>query len=418
MYNKNTFNKLEKLHLVKNIAVPSEVHGYSLGVEFMRDWFLDKFPQDYFKTVYVNGKHVMDDFRRFNKEKILTVERPALAIIPSINTEYNRDTVDLELGGRDVLVRRSPIYHDAFIQDFDNNIFLGIVLKQLEMPFNFKIRVSTRAQQLDLANYMKMSHRIGATQFKYLSLDFHIPYEIILNIAKDNNFVIENNKVKDNIGFLKYLNEHSFLPIMFKFRTINGKSEYFVRVDNAYTHISCLEPLQLDDGDRNGQLSTNFHIEMNSILKIIVPNYYFYYSKESVPIGPQQITSLESLYTYKTVEPPEKNYKGWDQYLSTEYDEPNMYIDNIDFNELIEGGQLAKVINYTKSIGVSPSVFIDIQVYCAREFVETEINWDTMQIQVNQKMDEELSKITIYIDKGYFNEQLVVINNALSGRVQ
>ena len=423
MIHKYNYNQLEKIKLVKNISVPSEIHGYSLGVEFMRDWFLEKFPKNYFKTIYINGKHIMDDFRRFNKEKLLRVEKPAVAIIPSINTDYDRETIDLTLGGRDVLLRRSGYYHDAFIQDLDNNIFLGIKLKQLEMPFTFHIRVSTRAQQLDIANYIKMAHRIGATQSKNLSLDFHIPMEIMLNIAKDTGFEIktegEKKKIVDIVGFLKYINAHSFLPIMYKFRTINGTSEFFVRVDNAYTHISCLEGLSLDDGNNSGHLYTNFHIDMNCILKIPVPHYYFYYSKEKLDTSYTDITSsLEALYTYNNIEPPEKNEKGWDQYLSTEWTEPSRYVKDIPFGELLEGGPMMQVINHLVSIGVSPSNFLDVKLYCQNEPITIGIDWDNLVIHVDKQMTEEMSKITIYIDKSYYNEQLFVIKDMDSSRVK
>ena len=38
----------------------------------MKKWFLDKFPnnsdgQEYFKSVYVDGKHIFDDFKSFSK---------------------------------------------------------------------------------------------------------------------------------------------------------------------------------------------------------------------------------------------------------------------------------------------------------------------------------------------------------------
>ena len=125
MIHRYDYNQLDLVHLNGAISVPSSMHSYSLGVEFMRDWFLDRMPEDFFKTVYINGKNVMDDFRKFNREKILTVQKPALSIVPTINTEYNRDTVDLKLGGRDVLVRRSNYYKDAFLKDDDNNVFLG-----------------------------------------------------------------------------------------------------------------------------------------------------------------------------------------------------------------------------------------------------------------------------------------------------
>lgn len=419
MISKYDYNKREQIDLYKSISIPSEIHGYSLGVEYMRDWFLERCPKNFFKTIYINGKHVMDDFRRFNKEKILTIEKPALSIIPSINVSYNRDTLDLELGGRDVLTRRSARYHDAFIQDMDNNVFLGIVLKQLEMPFTFRMRFNTRAQQLDFANYLKMSHRIGATQFKYLSLDFHIPTEIILAIAENMHFEVKNGKVVDIVGFLKYLNSHSYLPIVYKFRTINGNSEFFIKVDNVYTHISCLDELSLDDGNRTGHLDTNFHIEMNAILKIPVPSFYFFYSKKLLEQTYDDITSsIEALYTYRSIEPPEKNEKGWEQYLSTEWEEPERYISTIKFEELLTGGPMLNIIKHTISTGISPSIFLDVQLYCENRKIDIQINWETLEIIVEQQMKEDISKITIYIDKLYYNEQLVVVKNSMKSRVQ
>ena len=296
MIHRSEYDKWDEIKLFRSLSIPSEVHGYSIGVEFMRDWFMEKFPKDFFKTVYINGKNIMDDFRRFNKEKILIIEKPALAIIPSISIDYNRDTLDLELGGREILTRPSKYYKDAFIIDPDNNIFLGIKLKQLEMPFTFKVRVNTRAQQLDLMNYMKMALRIGATQKHFLSMDFHIPIDIILAIAENRKFEIKDGKVVDIVGFLQYLNSHSLLPITYKYRTINGNSEYFVRLSDVYTHISCLDQLQIDEGVRTGHLDTNFHIEMNAILKIAVPSYYFFYSKEQYDTTYEKIsTSLEAL---------------------------------------------------------------------------------------------------------------------------
>ena len=139
-------------------------------------------------------------------------------------------------------------------------------------------------------------------------MDFHIPIDIILAIAENRKFEIKDGKVVDIVGFLQYLNSHSLLPITYKYRTINGNSEYFVRLSDVYTHISCLDQLQIDEGVRTGHLDTNFHIEMNAILKIAVPSYYFFYSKEQYDTTYEKIsTSLEALYTYINIEPPEKN---------------------------------------------------------------------------------------------------------------
>ena len=56
--------------LYRNLVLPSYVHGYSLAIEYMKKWFVDKFPKDYFKVIHINGKHVLDDWRDFNNYNI------------------------------------------------------------------------------------------------------------------------------------------------------------------------------------------------------------------------------------------------------------------------------------------------------------------------------------------------------------
>ena len=64
-------------------------------------------------------------------------------------------------------------------------------MRQMEMTFSYRIRVESRAQQLDLMNKMELWFRCGTTQSDHLSADIHIPYDIMLNIAKDAHFEIE-----------------------------------------------------------------------------------------------------------------------------------------------------------------------------------------------------------------------------------
>ena len=42
------------------------------------------------------------------------------------------------------------------------------------------------------------------------------------------------------------------------------------------------DKLQLDDGERDGKLDFNFHIEMTTSLEIPIPHYYSYYSAEEL----------------------------------------------------------------------------------------------------------------------------------------
>ena len=409
--------KFDTISLHKNMSIPSEIHVYSLGIEYMRQWFLEKFEKDYFKTVFVNGKHIMDDFRQFNRQQIIKREKPALAIIPSVDYDYNRDTLDLQLGGREVLSKFTDYFDDSIIRDYDNNLFLGMNLKQVQMNFTFRIRVGSRAEQIDLYNFMKYAFRVGATQAKYVSYDFHIPYEIILNMAKHNNFEIVKSVdekkrpvVKDVTGFLKYLNKHSIAPVLYKMRTINGNPEYFIRMDNLYTHISNLDQLSLDDGEREGQLDNNFHIEMNCILKIPAPQYYYYYSRDDIERTFKAKKEFAGLYEFKVMSPPEKNDNGWEEYVSTQWTDDSKHIDTICFKELLQNNELNQVITHNIDTGLSPRIFMDIKLFNGYKELPIKIDWENYEIVLNEDVEDEVSYISIYVDLEYVNGQLIVLN--------
>lgn len=416
---------IDKVKLHKNISIPSEIHSYSLAIEYMKRWILEgfeeNFGEDYFKTVYINGKHVLDDYRRFNKQELIKVEKPAVAITPTLNDSYNRDMIDLRSGGSKILARRSHILEDTIIRDYEHNYFLAMEMKQIEMAFNFRIRVSSRAQQIDIMNFMRYKFRVGETQSKYVSYDFHIPNEIIFNMANHSGYNIikddkGNYKVEDAVGFLSYLNAHSALPIIYKLRTINGNSEFFMRMPNQYTHIDNTDELTKDDGEREGQMDNNFHVEMNSILKIPTPSIYYYYSSDNINKVYSKREKFAGLYEISLLAPPDRNDKGWEQYLITEYSEETKHIDIIEFSELFTNQEIMSVIKHSISIGVSPSLFIDIVFYNDKKPQDIRINWETFELILNKDMKQEISVLAIYVDLGYVNEQLIVIQDLLKNR--
>lgn len=397
--------------LKHNIAIPSSIHGYSLGVEYMTNWFISKFEKDFFKTLYVNGKSVYDDYRKVSKQDLLTIEKPALSIIPSMEYDYNRDNLDLYQAPLHNYFRRSTIIDTCFFKDTDSCNFIDLHLRQMQINFTFRIRVKTRPQQIDLFDYMRMAFRIGSTQSEYMDYDFHVPKDMILSVARDKGFEIDNNgNIKNVIDFVQYLNSHSMLPFMYKYRTINGNNEFFIRYPHLYTHISCLDNLSLDDGERQGQLDNNFHIDMNCILKIPVPHYYAYFTNHTIKKEKEIRREFIGLYKFKTLEPPEKNSKGWDSYILTEYVSDEKYVDTIEFGELIQNNDIMKVIEYTKSLFISPSVFMDFIVYNEQKEIPVSVDWENFKLNIRNESRDLYYKIGIYVDVKYANEQLVTIS--------
>ena len=419
MYRKYEIKRNHQIRLNSDISVPSTVHGYSIGIEYMKNWFLDKFDKDFFKKVFIDGKSVFDDYRKLSKQELLTIEKPALSIRSVLDVDYNRDFVDMYPGGLKNFARRTCTYDKAFFSDYENNIYLGMHLRLMKINFTFKVRVKTRAQQIDVFEFMKIAFKNGSSHKERVDMDFHVPKEIIICIAKDNGFEVDNNgKVKDVIGFLKYLNAHSGLPFMYKLRTINGNNEFFIKASGLVMHINCSEMMSLDDGEREGQLDNNFHIEMNCELRLPVPQFYAYYTDHTVELEKKLKRELLGLYNLSDVyQVPELNDKKWEVLIKTDWVNDEYYLDTIEFEELLYRPDLQKLLNHTKNTGLSPSIFLDVHLYNNFKRIPIEIDWDNYAILVKSVLKDKQSKIAIYADRGYINEQLLVLEKMYDSRL-
>lgn len=419
MYRKYEKKTIHKIRLNSDISVPSTIHGYSIGVEYIKQWFLDKFDKDYFKTIFVAGKSVFDDYRRLSKTELLAVEKPALSINPSLDIEYNRDFVDMYPGGMKNFARRTCTYDKAFFSDYDSNNYLAMHLRLMRININFRIRVKTRAQQIDLYEYMRIAFKIGSSHKEFKDIDFHVPKEIIICIAKDSGFEVDaNGKVLDVIGFLQYLNSHSGLPFMYKLRTINGNNEFFIKASHLCMHVLCTDSMSIDDGERQGQLDNNFHIDMNCVLTLPVPQFYAYYTDHTIELEKKLKRDLLGLYNLSDVyQVPEMNDKKWEILIKTDWVNDTKYLDSIEFKELLERPELQTVLAHTFKTGLSPSIFLDIQLYNNFKNIPITIDWETFTINVKSALDNKQSTIVIYADRGYINEQLLVINKMYDSRI-
>lgn len=407
--------------LYSNLFIPSYVHSYSLAIEYMKRWFLEKFEtsknkesilnggeSNYFKYVHINGKHLFDDYKSFNKQNVKR-EKPLCIITPNVEFDYNRDNIDLYNAGADILLRRSS-YEKSFFKDYDSKLFLGLQLQEMKMNFNFRVKVSTRAQQLDLVEKMKIYFRQGGSSTEYKTADFVLPRDILLNIAHDKGFEIKNNEIVDTIGFLQYLNSHSQVPIVYRSRNITNKMEYYMRINPITCNIRNLDNLQVDDGEQEGQLMTNFNIDMQTELFISVPHFFVYFNETPLTYefkldNPGGI----GLYTFSQFLIQPKNRLGWDAYINTVYQiSPNEK--EIDFSGVFQNTLLHQVILDDLEHFISPKSFIDIKVYkeSAGEYPEiySDMNFSNLHLTVQPQPQEEYLYIVIYIDKLYYNEKV------------
>ena len=413
--------RAEKLY--SNLAIPSYVHAYSLAIDYMYRWFESKFEKGFFiGGIYIDGKHVLDDYKNKHKNLIIKGQQPRARIEPRVEYDYDREGLDSYLAPVNMYTRRSN-QNKSFFRDYDRALFLGLNMRALRMDFNFKVRLNTRAQQLDLAQRMELYFRVGATQYEDLSLDFHVPKEIMLNIADRAGFEIKKGEVVDIVDFLHYLNRHSDVPFLFKIRAINKKAEFFIRMNGLYTHIAVKDKLQLDDGERNGKLDFHYHIEMNAVLTIPVPQFYAYYSGSDlkVKINPKEAdTGTIAIYSINVVDIPKEDENGWAQAAITQYatDKGETFM---DLSSLFEGENiLARTINHDLVNGVSPDHFINIKVFTEGDIakmVPIKMDWVKKIAYFRDPQPEDILDIAVYYDREYINELNISMENLNDNRL-
>lgn len=414
--------------LYKSMELPSYVHGYSLAIEYMRDWFLQKFPKvkdsptgTMFKTVYINGAHVLDNWKNWNNYNIKR-EKPMLAIVPTLSPDWDRENVDMYMGDAGLMLRTSKI-EDSFLKDYKNKVFLYVRLREMEMNFAFRIRVNSRAEQLDMFNKLELWFRVGTTQQDNMSADFHIPYSIMLQIARDTSFEVDEDTktIVDIPEFTNYLNQHSSAPIIFKLRAINQKPEFFIRARNLYTHLAIRDKIQIDDGEKNGKLDTNFHLDMNVQLHMPIPHFYAYMNQ--IPLS-ESITVTENkppmgIYTINHYKIPMENKQGWPYITITSYSASigEQYIDISPIFDS-ETWPAAVVLKDDMKMSISPEGFLDVKVYHAQDYANMtgreakyHLDYRKMRIVLDEEVTDKnvIYDIIIYADMLYVNTRLSTI---------
>ena len=318
-------------------------------------------------------------------------------------------------------------FKESFFSCHDTNSHLGIGMETLMMGFNFRIRLETRAQQLDMYKLIKLACRVGFTCGEDVDLDFHIPYLLMIQLAKDNGFKTFVKDTADgpeetieNIpAFIKWLNMHSSLPFLYKYRALNGKNEFFLRLRNMYVHVRPTD-LSADDGEREGQMSNNFIIDLSTEVRFPAPKMYAYYSESKhelqtvygawfQPNGP-----VSTCYAFKSTTIPDENRYGWPLLLSTTYEEdvdPDsiMHKLEIDLSELLEG-DVGTCIKETLNKGLSPSIFCEFIFYNDADYIRGKMDWETLTFTSSDLVRGNVTYIGIYVDNAYISDCITSVS--------
>ena len=410
-----------------NLVIPSTNQSFSMVVEYMTNWFYKKFPENFFRSKYIEASHIMDTLRSMTQKQLLGNIKPCATIVADLDMSYNRENIDLYNMGI-MLYQNRCRYKDAFFIDRDKHLFVSLATELILMNFTFKIRVDTRSLQIDTAKMCQMAFRSGGSEKHYNDIDFPVPNELIMQIADDAGFC-PCTCMMDNILLMKYLNSHSKLPFFYKLNTATQNMEWFIKIPQSIIHIK-VGDIQIGAGNLRGMINVDHDIMFDAQVRFPAPKFYAYYSiiaRENV----KSIHNISSGIYIQTVtnlsQVPEKDEHGWQWTVHTEYDfnsEDEIYkikhkkFDGLKicFGELV--GDLRTVIDYTKSIAISPEVFLNIKVFNFDKLVKTHIDWQKYEIHIDEAIESAKCYIIIYMDNGYMNEQISNIKEYDKHRIQ
>lgn len=289
------------------------------------------------------------------------------------------------------------------------------------LNFTYRVKVPSRAMQLDLQKYMKLAFRTNLSESQDVDLDYVMPYPMMLFMARDLGFKIKDDRICEPIKFLTYLNSRSYIPITYKRSNVNAREEYFVRVDHLPVRL-LIKDVTKDDGNKYGHIADDFNIEMQVEVRFPSMQLYVYFTKEeftSISVGKEAYnidnTLMMSLHYYD--DPPAINDRGWKLTINAQWEEDKPGEINIDLNELFDG-ELSQIANYLTSKFISPSTFIDVQIYSnGMKLKDVNIDWGSMKLSAFNPTEKLVSTLAIYIDLEYLNSVRVESYGNKSGKV-
>lgn len=423
------FNKINKNATIAN---PSIIHAYSLGMEFIQLWFFNTIDRKYFKAIHLSDRDAFDAFRTYDPVESLKVNTPSLAIDSRLDNDYFNDPANTYEGGIENFIVRSR--EASFFNDRKRNLKISLNSQTIKINYNFRIRVNTKLLQHELAYYLRRNLRIGETQSRDFDMDFHVPKQIMLQLASDAGFELTEDKknIKDVHKFLKYANQHSHFPITYKLRTSTQQMEFFIRIMDVSFHVSCLENMSLDDGERFNMTTGNYIIEIPVVLTMSAPRMYIYYSDTKHEFMMPDLDDINpelahiALHTIRIPSIKEVNDKGWNLFITADYDlfdtpedsrNYNEEYNYIDFHKLIEKSDIDMVFNKVKEIYVHPTTFLDFKAYALGTELELDMNWDNLVAKFKQVKGIMKIAVCLYVNKQYVNETLLKMTNDKDNRL-
>ena len=321
---------------IKHVELMSSAsHTYGNAIAFIENWIINLFPEDFFKTIHVNSRIAHQQIRNtpheYNKRM-----KPIFAISPRVDFDDSRF-----LEGTPLIQRRSNLYSTyelgslmPFFDDPAKKISVKYQLNRTVMYADVVIIFSTKMEQMNYMSYLQNATMFDIPMNLKSCFESYLAPELLEMISNTVGIPIYDED-GTTYTFLKYMNSHSQFPITHKLQGSRNKKEFYryypVTIDTL------LNNLNFDDGDKVGQITTNYRITFSVRMEFFSTGFYYLFSNECVPIKQRDLGDSSVIipnYTDVLLKEDLHLENGWDLFtnVSFQLDKPN---DEIEFDEII-----------------------------------------------------------------------------------
>ena len=132
------FHRYKQEHILNHYCTVAPLsHNHAICIEYVKKWFLEKFPKDFFSYFFVDGSNVFGETIRLPKDKVIVKgsdDTCTCTMSCQLDDTYDRSMIDTNLFGLEMFVNTTPIDR-SFIQDPVNHRY---VMMKMEMERKMK----------------------------------------------------------------------------------------------------------------------------------------------------------------------------------------------------------------------------------------------------------------------------------------
>ena len=262
----------------------SPAHTYGNALAFIEKWVIDLFPkrdnnESIFRSINVSSKLAHHQLRSTNQE-IYKRQKPAIVFRPRVDFSEERFLQGTPLTEK--MVQGSLNYGmgglQPFFKDHTTNTTIVHQLNRSVMYIDVIMIFSTLMQQLNYATFIKNSISIGHPFNLETCFESYLPPELMEMTSELCNVPISDENDKSVHKFLQFMNQHSNSPVTYKLQGSTNSNEFFryypVTIDTR------IDSIDLNDGEKNGQVTENYQINMTIRMEFYTTGFYYLFSNK------------------------------------------------------------------------------------------------------------------------------------------